>query len=127
MGYHIATFLAIHEFLISRVPGGPVPSFLAIDQPSQVYFPSDYFAKRGIEAEDDYAEDDLAATRRIFKALSEGLKRMNGGIQMIVTEHADESAWGGVEGVCEVENWRGPVDYLIPRAWLAQHDETSEN
>jgi len=37
---------------------------------------------------------------------------------VIVTEHADEDIWGGIEGVRLVERWRGDADYLIPWDWL---------
>ena len=38
VGYHVAGLLALHEHFIS-LPQNPVPRFLMIDQPSQVYFP----------------------------------------------------------------------------------------
>lgn len=118
MGYHIAAFLALHEFLKSHKPSGPVPGFLVVDQPSQVYFPSDYFARNNGEADAALSEDDLVATRRIFETLSQGLDRMQGDFQIIVTEHADESAWGDVANVVMVANWRDDADRLIPKSWL---------
>jgi len=39
MGYHISTFLALHEYF-SQKKNSPVFNFLVIDQPSQVYFPT---------------------------------------------------------------------------------------
>jgi hypothetical protein len=125
MGYHIAALLAIHEYLRLQVQNGPVPSFLYIDQPSQVYFPSDYFARQDQEKDASFSENDLIATRRIFEALGEGLKRMNFKIQFIVTEHADAAAWGEIEGVVQIANWRHEVDYLIPKGWLTSSDEAS--
>src|SRR5205823_8541150 len=38
VGYHVAGLLALHEHFISLIHN-PVPRFLVIDQPSQVYFP----------------------------------------------------------------------------------------
>jgi hypothetical protein len=38
VGYHVAGMLALHEHFIS-MRENPVPNFLVIDQPSQVYFP----------------------------------------------------------------------------------------
>jgi len=82
MGYHIATLLALHEVFLSR-PRNPVPTFLIIDQPSQVYFPA------GWPVDDEgrrAASHDVQATRRIFEALVEGLHRMHHRLQIIVTE-----------------------------------------
>jgi DNA repair exonuclease SbcCD ATPase subunit len=38
VGYHVSALLALHEHFIS-LNQSPVPRFLVIDQPSQVYFP----------------------------------------------------------------------------------------
>jgi len=40
MGYHLSTMFALHEHFLS-LPHNFVPSFILIDQPSQVYFPRD--------------------------------------------------------------------------------------
>jgi hypothetical protein len=122
MGYHIAAFLAIHEYVGDNNPLGPVPSFVVIDQPSQVYFPSDYFARQEAGAEGSFSGGDLAATRRIFEAISEGLRRMKFNIQFIVTEHADAAAWGGIEGVVEIANWHNHADFLVPKSWLTEEE-----
>ncbi|QTI49364.1 hypothetical protein JYK04_07236 [Streptomyces nojiriensis] len=37
MGYHVATMLSLHERFYEQ--GSPVPRFLILDQPSQVYSP----------------------------------------------------------------------------------------
>ncbi len=38
LSYHIAIMLGLHEFFLT-LPSSPVPGFLVVDQPSQVYFP----------------------------------------------------------------------------------------
>ena len=40
LGYHLATLLSLHEWFSEHAL--PVPRALVLDQPSQVYFPSDY-------------------------------------------------------------------------------------
>lgn len=112
MGYHISALLGIHEHLL-RAELSPVPRFLIIDQPSQVYFPGDI-------PEDAGESHDVLATRRIFEALALGLSRSGGRLQIIVAEHADEKTLGGVGPYHVVANWHGENDdYLIPRSWLA--------
>jgi hypothetical protein len=39
LGYHVATMLSMHEWFCEQ--NSPVPRFLVLDQPSQVYFPED--------------------------------------------------------------------------------------
>jgi hypothetical protein len=117
MGYHIATFLALHQAFAAQ-SHSPVPGFLVIDQPSQVYFPAEILDEYAQGKRSDLADKDKRATRRIFEALAARIARIGAGFQVIVTEHADEDIWGGVEKVRLVERWRGEADYLIPRAWL---------
>ncbi|WP_445404216.1 DUF3732 domain-containing protein [Acinetobacter vivianii] len=124
MGYHISTFLALHEYF-SQQEVSPVFNFLVIDQPSQVYFPT---AVSGYN-ELDYISDnlnegkfnrnhDLKATKRIFKMLELGAKRSNYTCQIIVLEHADQSIWGEFKNTKEVRNWKHIGDGLIPSHWI---------
>jgi energy-coupling factor transporter ATP-binding protein EcfA2 len=127
MGYHIATFLAIHQFLSKDdLLHTPVFSFLVIDQPSQVYFPSansganqldiDAEGFKKLKAERDV---DIRATKRIFEMLEKGLRAANYRYQIIVLEHADSSIWGDVPQTKEVANWKSEAQGLIPSAWLS--------
>lgn len=115
MGYHMATSLALHEFFLQKEEN-PVPTFMIIDQPSQVYFPSN-IEEEMKKAGENPGDKDYIATRKIFEVLAEGLERMEHKIQIIVLEHADEPFWNGVPGVVKKHTWRGDVDYLIPREW----------
>lgn len=126
MGYHLATLLALHGVFMRRGKASPVPTFLVIDQPSQVYFPGETFddltkSTRGDPASvDERARkklNDLERTKQIFTAIARAHRSFKGEVQIIVLEHADQSAWGEQANVVMVENWRGDTDYLIPRAW----------
>jgi hypothetical protein len=129
MAYHLATFLALHEFFTrpDRI-NGPVFSFLAIDQPSQVYFPSTF---SGTNLLDQYREQatelrgqrdiDIDQTRLIFVALARGIQRSEFKYQTIVVEHADRSIWGhGKWGpyMHQVAAWKDDGDGLIPKNWV---------
>jgi hypothetical protein len=123
MGYHLATMLSLHQLFLENLRS-PVPTFLVIDQPSQVYFPAGYQPTLG-DSSDDKEPADIIATRRIFEALSEGLRRLDHRVQVIVTEHADNQTIGVLPSLHVVADWhRGARDYLIPRAWL-EHDESA--
>lgn len=123
MGYHIATFLGIHEYL-SREENRKLPpfSFIVIDQPSQVYFPSSTGGvnalDEGFQAVNQSRPADVIATRRIFEVLAEGLKRAGHFAQIIVLEHAGPDIWGGVDDTVSVEAWERKGDGLIPAHWI---------
>lgn len=112
LGYHVATLLALHELFISQnIPY--VPSLLVIDQPSQTQFPDD--------DEIDSEEEEKLAVNKVFQALSTGINRMNGNLQVIVSEHAGQSVVDGLENVHLVERWRRGRK-LIPWHWSKEID-----
>ncbi|WDM22896.1 DUF3732 domain-containing protein [Paenibacillus polymyxa] len=107
LGYHVATLLALHELFFNQsIPY--VPSLLVIDQPSQTHFPDD--------TEVDSEREELQAVNKVFQALSSGIKRTNGTLQVIVSEHAGQSVVSGLENVNQVERWRKGRK-LIPWHW----------
>ncbi|WP_046144293.1 DUF3732 domain-containing protein, partial [Devosia soli] len=125
MAYHLATLIALHGVFLQREPTNPVPTFLVIDQPTQVYFPSDTFDKAVAENQDDsdlgsHTEDDLERTKRIFAAISRAYNSLGGRLQIIIVDHADHHAWEEHDNIRQIANWRGDTDYLIPRAWLTE-------
>jgi len=119
MSYHLATLMALHEYFI-RLDVNPVPQFLVLDQPSQVYFPErwplDPNPKNPMTNQEKPTSDDVARTRKIFEALSEGFLRTSGKLQIIVIEHADTITWDGIENINLVERWRDG-NALIPPSW----------
>ncbi|MEH3109823.1 MAG: DUF3732 domain-containing protein [Agrobacterium cavarae] len=118
MAYHLAAMLSLHTLFLRRGSQSPVPSFLVIDQPSQVYFPSDtykQFVENDQEEEPSLRSLDLQRTRQIFKAIAHVQKAL-GGLQVIILDHADRNTWGDLENIKEVGNWRND-DALIPPSW----------
>jgi len=123
LSYHISISLAFQKFFQSR-KGVTVPNFLIFDQPSQVYFP-----RRGIQegstAQEDVEllnDEDRAAVKKIFEALSSYNNKEKFEFQIIVMEHADEDIWGEFENITLVERWRGN-DKLIPIEWISNIGE----
>ena len=120
VGYHVAGLLALHEHFIS-LPQSPVPRFLVIDQPSQVYFPHAWpsiteVPETGKELD---RSTDIDGVHRIFEALAAFLNTVSAEFQIIVTEHAGSITWAGVPNVHLVANWRqGHDEFLLPQAWL---------
>ena len=125
VGYHLAGLLALHEHFNS-LPQNPVPRFLMIDQPSQVYFPEAWPSMDQTPSGNKPSErsPDIEGVRRIFTALSEFMAVLKGQFQVIVTEHAGSITWQGIENVHLVANWReGHDDFLIPAEWQQKEAE----
>src|SRR5262249_27919925 len=110
VGHHIIAHLALHEWFATKER--PVPRFLFLDQPSQVYFPIDNDDEDII---DSVREEDRIAVLKMFKLIFETAKALSPRIQVIVTEHADlKQAW---YREALVERWRGDIK-LVPLDWL---------
>lgn len=121
LSYHLAVLLALHQFFLSQ-RRGPVPAFLVLDQPSQVYFPKRIVAR----PEDDEVEEveepqlrdeDVDAVRQAFEVMGRVALDAKGGLQLIVLDHASRDVWGDIDGVVGLPEWRNGVK-LVPMAWL---------
>ena len=108
VGYHLIGHLALHEWFTER--GRPVPRFLFLDQPSQVYFPPEKDIDGSMEL---IGEDDRRAVSRMFQFVFEVVKKIAPGFQVVITEHADINKDWYQEAV--VERWRGKK--LVPDDW----------
>ncbi len=113
MGYNLALHFALHRHLVEQ--NRPVPRFLFLDQPSQVYYPRDQdeTLQGSIDA---LVDEDRAAVRTLFQFMLEQLEALTPHFQVIITEHADLSENWFQENV--VARWRGG-EALIPDAWIA--------
>lgn len=109
VGYHLIGHLALHEWFTQR--SRPVPRFLFLDQPSQVYFPPEEDVDGSMEMVD---EDDRRAVSRMFRFVFDVVEAIAPGFQVVITEHADISEdW--YQGAV-VERWRGGQK-LVPEDW----------
>jgi hypothetical protein len=114
LAYHLAAVLALH--LYASKNGCPIPSFLLIDQPTQVYFPSEERYKEADgSVERTEADADLMAVRRLFKLFSRFVQVENPGFQLIVTEHANlKDDW--FQAALVEQPWAKPPA-LVPEDW----------
>jgi len=122
LSYHISVILAFQKFFQDR-KNIAIPNIIVFDQPSQVYFPQ-IGIKEGSTAKEDakmIEDEDKKALCKIFEALSAYIKNSNSEFQIIVTEHADDDIWGGIDNIHLVERWRGD-DKLIPIEWLSKNN-----
>lgn len=116
VGYHLAVSLGLQKYFL-QLPACPVPSFIVLDQPSQVFFPRKLAGE--VEAVDPVlADDDILRVRSLFEVVSNVTTEQKGALQTIVLDHAGDSVWGKVPGVSLVEEWRGGLK-LVPENWIS--------
>ncbi len=84
VGYHLIAHFALHKWFVGY--GRPVPRFLFIDQPSQVYFPEDRDWEQ--RAADTPGEDHQAVSRMYQLALKL-IEQLDPSLQIIMTDHAN--------------------------------------
>jgi hypothetical protein len=109
VGYHLIAHLSLHQWFATR--SRPVPHFLFLDQPSQIYFPPEKDIDGSVETVSD---DDRAALSRMFRLVFDAVQEVAPGFQVIVTEHADLNEIWYQAAVSE--RWRGGLK-LVPEDW----------
>lgn len=133
MCYHLATMLGLHEYFLKLPEEGKVnyiPSFLVLDQPSQVYFPEEY--PKSDDDLDNLEENkrekisqDIENTKLIFSTCSRFMSKTDFRTQIIILEHAPQSTWKDDANIKLVAEWRGDnrddpkFDALIRKDWFA--------
>jgi len=115
LSYHLSVAVGLQQFFL-QLPHSPVPSFLVVDQPSQVYFPKQLTPAQRAGDEEPYQDEDVAAVRKIFAMLADAVRDTDGQLQIIVLDHATDTVWGDVEGLNVAAQWRDGAK-LVPDNW----------
>ncbi|OIQ92197.1 hypothetical protein GALL_258740 [mine drainage metagenome] len=117
LAYHLSALLALHLFAARN--NRPIPQFLLIDQPTQVYFPSEkVYQEADGSVQRTEADADLAAVRRLFELLLRFTQKDVPGFQLIVTEHANlRDQW--FQNALVEQPWTKPPA-LVPESWPTQ-------
>jgi hypothetical protein len=114
LAYHLSALLAFHLFAAQN--NCPIPRFLLIDQPTQVYFPSmQVYKEADGSVKKTEADADMNAVRRLFELLLKFTKEDVPGFQLIVTEHANLSDKWFQDALVE-QPWTKPPA-LVPEDW----------
>lgn len=109
VGYHLIGHLALHLWFVNR--DRPVPRFLFLDQPSQVYFPTEEDSDGSIS---EISDSDREAVLRMFRLVFNIVNELAPHLQVVLTEHADIREDWYQKAV--VERWRGGLK-LLPDDW----------
>lgn len=114
LAYHLSALMALHKFALLN--NRPIPNFLLIDQPTQVYFPSEKSYKDASGSiEKTETDADIVAVRRLFTLLHEFTLTEAPGFQIIITEHANlREDW--FQNALVEKPWSKPPA-LIPEDW----------
>lgn len=120
LAYHLAVLLALHQYFLAQ-SNSPVPAFLVLDQPSQVYFPKRVLTRAEDEEADEeeprLRDEDVDAVRMAFDVMGKVVLRAKEKLQLIVLDHASQDVWGDIEGVIGLPEWRNGIK-LVPMEWL---------
>jgi hypothetical protein len=114
LAYHLGAMLALHHFTSNNRK--PMPSFLFLDQPTQVYFPSEQIYKSTSgSVEETERDSDLEKVRKLFAMLYRFASEESPGFQIIVTEHANLRDKWFQDSIVEVPWTKPPA--LVPEDW----------
>lgn len=103
VGVHLIAYFALQKFFINA--DRPVPRFLFLDQPSQVYFPSEL----------DEKQIDWNEVNKMYQFIIDRTDELGRKLQVIIVDHADLNEKSFRQFVCE--NW-WPIDKnLVPNDW----------
>ena len=114
---HLCLFLALSDFFYCEKKS-TVPSLLFLDQPSQVYFPAQKDRGESFKPEETSVrsvDEDMTAVNDIFTLLYQFCEKHQKGIQVIVTDHADDLKIKGLDNFEDIvrARWRMEGQGLI--------------
>jgi hypothetical protein len=113
LGCHLISLLGLHKYFIEHKR--PVPNFLFLDQPTQVYFPESLY--KGLTGIPDELKDaDLEAVNRMFEYIFNVCEELTPNLQIIITEHANLGTNQYKNALIE-EPWTEDKA-LIPSHWI---------
>jgi hypothetical protein len=112
VGYHLIAHFALHKWFVRH--DRPVPRFLFIDQPSQVYFPED---QDWMQSSGDTPGEDRQAVSRMYQLALNLIEQLAPSLQIIITDHANINEDWFQD--CIIERWR-EGQKLVPSEWESE-------
>jgi hypothetical protein len=102
VGIHLITYFALHKYFITL--NRPVPNFIFLDQPSQVYFPSEL----------DEKNTDWNMVSTLYNFIADRTSELKEKLQVIIVDHANLRNENFRNFV--IENWWNENN-LVPEDW----------
>lgn len=112
LGYHLVTHFALHKWFVDKER--PIPRFLMLDQPTQVYFPSDPPEDDSL---DQLEDEDRRKVHQLFAFIFDVVKSLHPHFQVIITDHANLREGWFQESI--VDEWWHGVKF-IPEEWYEE-------
>lgn len=123
LGCHLIAHFALHEYFLKH--RRPVPSFLFLDQPTQVFYPPEEVDRASGETanltlREANASEDRDIVQRIFGWINKLTSEFNKmrGFQVIVTDHAELNTDQFRKAKIDPPRWRTDGNSLIPLDWI---------
>jgi uncharacterized protein YoxC len=107
VGIHLITYFALHKYFITL--NRPVPNFIFLDQPSQVYFPSEL----------DEKNTDWNMVNTLYNFINKRTSVLEGKLQVIIVDHADLKSKNFRNSI--IEDW-WDENNLVPEDWYKKAD-----
>ncbi|MEH2337868.1 DUF3732 domain-containing protein [Nostoc sp.] len=120
LGCHLITLLALHKHFVERKR--PVPHFLFLDQPTQIYFPSNegYLNLQATPSDEiSGANTDMAAVERMFNFIFDVCEELSPNFQIIIMEHANLGNNERFQNALVEEPWTDGRA-LVPENWISR-------
>jgi hypothetical protein len=109
---HLLIHFAIHKHFVQA--NRPVPRFLILDQPSQIYFPPE---KDVNESGEITITSDEAEVKKIYEFIFMVANELTPNFQVIITDHAKLKFEDFTNSI--TEEWRNGLK-LIPMNWITE-------
>ncbi|UKB77364.1 DUF3732 domain-containing protein [Chryseobacterium sp. MEBOG07] len=107
---HLLIHFALHQYFVKT--NRPVPRFLVLDQPSQIYFPPEKDINQTGEINES---SDEAAVRQMYDFIFNVTESLSPSFQVIITDHAKLKTEQFKTAI--IEEWRNGIK-LIPVDWI---------
>ena len=116
VSYHLLIHFGLHKHFVQA--NRPVPRFLLIDQPSQVYYPpeKDETYKGSLPSSDEIA------VKQMFDFMLNTVKSLDNKFQVIITDHARLKYPEFESSIIEI--WRDGIK-LVPLDWEENEEENT--
>lgn len=111
VAYHLLIHFALHKHFVKA--NRPVPRFLILDQPSQIYFPPEKDLSQTGEIS---ASSDETAVKQMYEFIFKVTKELAPDFQVIIIDHAKLNFQDFTDSI--TEEWRNGVK-LIPTSWIS--------
>jgi len=119
LGYHLVALFSLHKRFVEA--DRPVPRFIFLDQPSQVYFPKEQTIYNERNNAEKLKDVDRESLKRIYTFIFDRIKELQNQIQIIITDHAELNMKEFKDAT--IESWWEKEEALIPSSWIKSKAE----